>query len=73
MHELDAAKGSIENIYPDKRLRRCEALLRNAREIGAGGLFPPSSGNLKRKLQAGHVDLAVVTRTTSRRSYADPG
>jgi uridylate kinase len=31
-------------------LGRCEALLRNAREIGAGGLCPPSSDNLKRKM-----------------------
>jgi hypothetical protein len=29
----------IENIWPDKMLWRCEAVLRNAREIGAGG--PP--------------------------------
>jgi hypothetical protein len=40
----------IENIYSDKMLWRCYASLRNAREIGAGGLCPPSSDNLKAKM-----------------------
>jgi hypothetical protein len=31
----------IENVDPGKTLWRREALLRNAREIGAGGLCPP--------------------------------
>jgi hypothetical protein len=40
----------IENIYPDEMLRRREAKRSTAREIGAGGLCPPSSDNLKRKM-----------------------
>jgi hypothetical protein len=39
----------LQIVYAEKMLRRREALLRNAREIGAGGLCPPSSDNLKRK------------------------
>jgi hypothetical protein len=41
---------NIENIYPDKMLWRCEAKCSNAREIVAGGLRPPLSDNLKRKM-----------------------
>jgi hypothetical protein len=41
---------AIENIYPDEMLRRCAALLRTAREVGAGGQSLPSSDNLKRKM-----------------------
>jgi hypothetical protein len=40
----------IEIIYSDEMLRRCEALLRNARKIGTGGFCPPLSDNLKRKI-----------------------
>jgi hypothetical protein len=40
----------IENIYSDEMLRRCCASLSNAREIGVGGLCPPLSDNLKRKM-----------------------
>jgi hypothetical protein len=37
----------IEIVYADKMLWPCEALLREAREIVAGGLCPPLSDNLK--------------------------
>jgi hypothetical protein len=40
----------IKNIYSDKMLRRCEALLCNAREIGVGGLCSRLSDNLNRKI-----------------------
>jgi hypothetical protein len=40
---------SVGNILSEEMLRRCEAFLRDAREIGPGGLVSPSSGNLKRK------------------------
>jgi hypothetical protein len=40
----------IENICSDNMFRRCEAKPGNAREIGAGGLCPPSSDNLKRSI-----------------------
>jgi hypothetical protein len=40
----------IENIYSDKMLWRCEAKRSSAREMGAGGLCPPLSDNLKRNM-----------------------
>jgi hypothetical protein len=40
----------MENIYFDTMLWRCEAQRSNAREIGVGGLGPPLSDNLKRKM-----------------------
>jgi hypothetical protein len=41
---------NIENIYPDKMLWPCEAKRNKAREVAAGGLCPPLSDNLKRKM-----------------------
>jgi hypothetical protein len=37
-------------ISSDKMLWRCEAKRSNAREIVVGGLCPPLSDNLKRKM-----------------------
>ncbi len=41
---------NIEIIHIDKMLWPCGASLRKAREIGAGGLCPPLSDNLKAKM-----------------------
>jgi hypothetical protein len=40
----------IENIYHDKMLLRRRAKRSNASEIVVGGLCPPLSDNLKRKM-----------------------